>query len=59
MRQLFLHVQKGAPLVHQISWSQYTILLPLKDLNKIDYYVNQIINRKLTKRQLQEAIKNK
>ncbi len=34
------------------------ILLPLKDVNKINYYTDQIIIRNLTKRQLQEIIKN-
>ena len=50
--------QKVAPLVPKLSWSHYLILLPLNDVNKINYYVNQVICRKLSKRQLQEIIKN-
>ena len=58
MRQFYLF-QKGQPLVDQLSWSHYVILLPLKDINKINYYIKQVIIYKLSKRQLQEKIKNK
>ncbi len=50
--------EKVAPLVPQLNWSHCLILLPLKDVNIINYYANQIINRNLTKRQLQDIIKN-
>ena len=50
--------EKVAPLVPQLSWSHCLILLPLKDVNIINYYANQIIIRNLTKRQLQDIIKN-
>ena len=50
--------EKVAPLVPQLSWSHCLILLPLKDVNIINYYANQIISRNLTKRQLQDIIKN-
>ena len=32
--------EKVAPLVRQLSWSHCLILLPLKDINKINYYIN-------------------
>ena len=51
--------EKVAPLVRQLSWSHCLILLPLKDINKINYYINQISNRNLSKRQLQDIIKSK
>ena len=35
--------EKVAPLVPQLSWSHCLILLPLKDVNIINYYANQII----------------
>ena len=57
MRQFYLF-QKSQPVVDHLSWSHYTILLPLKDINKINYYVNQVITYKLSKRQLIEKIKN-
>ena len=59
MRQFYLIVQKGAPLEHQLSWSHYKLLLPLKDLDKIKYYIHQIINYNLSKRQLEQIIKSK
>ena len=51
--------EKVAPVVRQLSWSHCLILLPLKDINKINYYINQISNRNLSKRQLQDIIKSK
>lgn len=51
--------EKVAPLVPQLSWSHCLILLSLKNIDKINYYINQISNRNLSKRQLQAAIKNK
>ena len=61
MRQFYLTFsnEKVAPLVRQLSWSQCLMLIPLKDINKINYYINQIVSRNLSKRQLEEAIKNK
>ncbi len=58
MRKFYLF-QKGQPVVAQMSWSHYCILLSINDDNKINYYINQIINRNLSKRQLQDIIKNK
>ena len=58
MRKFYLF-QKGQPLAAQLTWSHYTILLSLKNKNEINYYINQIINYNLSKRQLIEKIKNK
>lgn len=60
MRQFYrvFEDEKVAPLARQLTWSHCLILLPLKDVNKINYYTDQIIIRSLTKRQLQEIIKN-
>jgi len=59
MRQFYLLIQKGAPLAHQLTWSHYQELLPLNNINKINYYINQCINHNLSKRQLRERIKSK
>ena len=61
MRQLYytFNNKKVAPVVQQLSWSQCLLLIPLKDENKINYYINQVLKRNLSKRQLQEIIKNK
>ena len=50
--------QKVAPLVPQLCWSHCLILLPLKDINAINYYILQIVNRNLSKRQFIEIVKN-
>ena len=34
----YISNEKGAPLEHQLSWSQYVELLPIKDKNKLLYY---------------------
>ncbi len=57
MRQFYWLIEKGAPLGHQLSWTHYKIIIPLKDFNKINYYINQTIKRNLSKRQLEELIK--
>ena len=51
--------EKVAPLVPQLSWSHCLILLPIKDIDKINYYIEQIIKRNLSKRELEHIIKNK
>ena len=51
--------EKVAPLVPQLSWSQCLLLIPLKDINKINYYINRVAINHLSKRQLAEIIKNK
>ena len=58
MRQLFLlfENEKVAPMVRQLSWSQCLLLIPIKDINKVNYYINQVIIRKLSKRDLQKII---
>ena len=39
MRQFYHMIEKGAPLGHHLSWSHYRELLPIKDINKIKYYI--------------------
>ena len=61
MRQLYvlLSNEKVAPMVRQLSWSHCLILLPIKNINKINYYINQVCKRNLSKRQLQDLVKSK
>ena len=56
-RQFYLLFPKLAP-VAQLSWTNITILLPIKDENKRNYYINLCIERSLSKRQLLEEIKS-
>lgn len=58
MRQFYLIIQKGAPFAHQISWSHYQELLPLKDIGKIQYYINISISQNLSRNKLREKIKS-
>ena len=59
IRQFYLVVEKGAPLAHQLTWSHYCELLPLKDINEINYYIKIISEQCLSKRKLREKIKSK
>ena len=38
-RQFYMLIQKGAPMAHQLSWSYYSELIPLKNINVINYYI--------------------
>ncbi len=58
MRQLYLLVKNGHTLCDHLSWSHYRYLIPLKDINKINYYVNTILQYKLSVRQLIIKIKS-
>jgi len=51
--------EKVSPLVTQLSWTHYIILLSLNDYNKINYYMKQVSIRNLSKRELENIIKNK
>ena len=61
MKQLYnsFNDEKVSPLVTQLTWSHYLILLSVKDRNAIDYYINQITKRNLSKRQLEEIVKSR
>ena len=43
-RQFYLLIEKGAPVARQLSWSHYQELIPVKDIYKINYYINITIN---------------
>ena len=46
------------PLGAQLTMSHYRLLFPINDDNKINYYINQVVKRNLSKRQLEAIIKN-
>ena len=48
MRQFYLIIEKGALFGHHLSWSHYKELIPLKDINKINYYINICENNAIT-----------
>ena len=51
--------EKVSPLVRQLTCTHYLVLLSVKDKIAIYYYIEEISNRNLSKRQLEEIIKNK
>ena len=51
--------EKVSPLVTQLSWTHCLILMSLHDYHKILYYSEQIIQLRLSKRELEQKIKNK
>ena len=57
MRQFYVFFEKGAALPHQLTWEHIRLLLPLKDVNKINYYISIIRRDNLSKRALAERIK--
>ena len=50
--------EKVSPLATQLTWSHYSELLSIKDINKLAYYINVAINNNLSKRELRERIKS-
>ncbi len=58
MRQFYRIIEKGAPIGHQLSWSHYRELLPIKDINEIKYYINLCEKLKLTRDELKLKIKS-
>ena len=56
MRQFYLLIQKGAQLAHQLSWSHYQALIPLNDINKINYYIKRCINNNIGRDKLRKMI---
>ncbi len=61
MRQFYVTFNDDfwKPLVSKLSWTNFLTIMPLKEKNKMFYYINQCIKYNLSKRQLQEKIKNK
>ena len=58
MRQFYIF-QKSQPMADQLTWSHYLEILPLKDLNQINYYINQVRIYNLSRNQLRHKIKSK
>ena len=62
MRQFYLLTQKVATLsqqLYKVSWSHYTELLKIKDINEVKYYIYLIDKQNLSVRELRERIRSK
>ena len=57
-RQFYLLIKNGATLSHQLSWSHYSELIPLGNIEKINYYIKIIVNNSISVRQLRNKIKS-
>ena len=57
MRKFYLF-QKGQTLSAQLTWSHYTELLKIEDINKINYYIRITEEQNLSVRELRTKIKN-
>ena len=57
-RQLYLYFPIGGPLAHQLTWTNICKILPIKDENKRNYYINLCITNNLSKRELEREMKN-
>ena len=56
--ELFLN-EKVSTLSTQLTWSHYCELLPIKDINIINYYIDITIKQNLSVRELRNKIKSK
>ena len=61
IRQFYITFKdrKWSQLATKLTWSHYTELLPIKDENKMLYYLNICINKRIGRNELREKIKNK
>lgn len=57
-RQFYILIEKGATLSHQLMWSHYSELIPLFDIDVINYYILIVQSYNLSVRQLREKVRN-
>ena len=59
-RQFYLKFNnsKWSPIATELSWSHYVELLPISDESKLNYYIFQCIDMKLSRNDLRKKIKN-
>lgn len=60
MRKFYILFKNGIvnALRSQLTWTHYRVLLSIKDINKINYYINISIEQNLCYRELRNRIKN-
>ena len=56
--RLFYEYGKSQPIADQLSWSHYIELLPIKNKDKLKYYLNLSIKQNLSRNDLRKRIKN-
>ena len=58
MQQFYELIQKVGAMHRTLTWNHYLKLLPLKDINEINYYIHITIRGNLSYRKLFERIKS-
>ena len=58
MRQFYFVLEKGVAMPHQLSWSHMLSILPIDDVDKINYYIKIAEVQNLSYRNLRLKIKN-
>ena len=58
-RMFYLYFPIVAAVRQQLSWTHYKLILPIKNINERNYYINRVILNNLSTRELQREIKNK
>ena len=59
MRLFYIYFPIVGTVCQLLAWSHYRYILPLKNPNERNYYINQVMLNKLSVRELREEIKNK
>ena len=57
-RQFYSEFKMCGTVCHTLTWSNIRLLLPIKNENKRNYYINMCIKKNLSKRALEKEIKN-
>ena len=57
-RQFYSEFKMCGTVCHTLTWSNIRILLPIKNENKRNYYINMCIKKNLSSRELEKEIKN-
>ena len=52
MRQFYFVLEKGVAMPHQLSWSHILSILPIDDVDKINYYIKIAEEQNLSVREL-------
>ena len=59
MRQYYLCFPISNAVSSKLNWTHYKKIITIKDENKRNYYINQVIINNLSSRELEAIIKNK
>ena len=58
MRQFYYIIEKGVAMPHQLSWSHILSLLPIRNIDEINYYIDISEKQNLSYRDLRIRIKS-